>query len=116
VGVQFIHHLECSQHGMAIQSCGPHRLLICCTSVVYFHEHVYRRVPVVRGYKVILLTPAVGVVVENFSYVFQLAGTVSLSREEMRSFKKVWTEFDPSRKGYLPRSKFVAFFSVRVMP
>jgi len=52
-----------------------------------------------------------GVVVENFSFVFQSAGTVSLSREEMRSFKKVWTEFDPSRKGYLPRSKFVAFFS-----
>jgi hypothetical protein len=55
-----------------------------------------------------------GVVVESFSYLFQVADTVSLTREEMRSFKKVWTEFDPSRKGYLPRSKFAAFFSVRV--
>jgi len=63
-----------------------------------------------------LLTQVVGVVVENFSFVFQTAGTVSLSREEMRSFKKVWTEFDPSRKGHLPRSKFVAFFSVSVVP
>lgn len=53
-----------------------------------------------------------GVVVENFSYVFQLAGSASISREEMRSFKKIWNEFDPTRTGSLPRSKFVAFFSV----
>lgn len=51
-------------------------------------------------------------VVENFSYVFQLAGPTSLTREEMRAFKKVWAQFDPHRKGYLPRSKFVAFFAV----
>lgn len=51
-------------------------------------------------------------VVENFSYVFQLTGPVSLTREEMRSFKKIWAEFDPSRKGYLRRSQFVGFFGV----
>jgi Ca2+-binding EF-hand superfamily protein len=53
-----------------------------------------------------------GVVVENFSYVFQLTGEMSITREEMRSFKKVWAEFDPDRSGYLPRSKFVPFFAV----
>ncbi|KAG9119536.1 calcium channel protein [Ceratobasidium sp. 392] len=53
-----------------------------------------------------------GVVVENFSYVFQLSGEMSITREEMRSFKKVWGEFDPDRTGYIPRSKLVAFFSV----
>lgn len=53
-----------------------------------------------------------GVVVENFSYVFQLTGETSLSREEMRLFKKVWAEFDPDITGYLPRNKFVPFFAV----
>ncbi|KAG8696332.1 calcium channel protein [Ceratobasidium sp. 394] len=52
-----------------------------------------------------------GVVVENFSYVFQLSGEMSITREEMRGFKKVWGEFDPDRTGYIPRSKLVAFFS-----
>ncbi|KAG9101606.1 calcium channel protein [Ceratobasidium sp. 370] len=52
-----------------------------------------------------------GVVVENFSYVFQLSGEMSITREEMRAFKKVWGEFDPDRTGYIPRSKLVAFFS-----
>lgn len=53
-----------------------------------------------------------GVVVENFSYVFQLTGETSLSREEMRLFKKAWAEFDPDVTGYLPRNKFVPFFAV----
>ncbi|KDQ07800.1 hypothetical protein BOTBODRAFT_591897 [Botryobasidium botryosum FD-172 SS1] len=51
-----------------------------------------------------------GVVVENFSYVFSLTGPTSVTREEMRAFKKVWAEFDPGRTGYITRSKFVAFF------
>ncbi|KAF8321114.1 hypothetical protein DL93DRAFT_1599778 [Clavulina sp. PMI_390] len=59
----------------------------------------------------IFLNMFTGVVVENFSYVFQLQGPASLTREEMRSFKKIWAEFDPTRKGYIPRAKFVAFFA-----
>jgi hypothetical protein len=53
-----------------------------------------------------------GVVVENFSYVFQLTGEMSISREEMRVFKKVWAEFDPDRKGFISRRSLVPFFSV----
>ena len=52
-------------------------------------------------------------VVENFSYVFQLAGGAkSVDREQMRAFKKVWAEFANQRTGYLERSKFVPFFAV----
>jgi voltage-dependent calcium channel len=56
----------------------------------------------------------VGVVVENFSFVFQASGsgTSSISREQMRSFKKVWTEFANQKTGYLERARFAAFFSV----
>lgn len=53
-----------------------------------------------------------GVVVENFSYVFQLTGEMSITREEMRAFKKVWAEFDPDRTGYISRKSLVPFFSV----
>ncbi|KAG8763613.1 calcium channel protein [Ceratobasidium sp. 423] len=52
-----------------------------------------------------------GVVVENFSYVFQLTGEMSISREEMRAFKKVWAEFDPDRTGFISRKSLVPFFS-----
>ncbi|CAA7264458.1 unnamed protein product [Cyclocybe aegerita] len=54
-----------------------------------------------------------GVVVENFSYVFQASGTgsKSISREQMRSFKKVWAEFANRKTGYLERHRFAAFFS-----
>ncbi|KAF8752940.1 Ion transport protein [Rhizoctonia solani] len=52
-----------------------------------------------------------GVVVENFSYVFQLTGEMSISREEMRAFKKVWAEFDPDRTGFISRRSLVPFFS-----
>jgi voltage-dependent calcium channel len=56
---------------------------------------------------------ALGVVVENFSYVFQLAGGAkSVDREQMRAFKKVWAEFANQRTGYLERPKFVPFFAV----
>ena len=56
----------------------------------------------------------VGVVVENFSYVFQASGsgTRSISREQMRSFKKVWAQFSNPKTRYLERSQFAAFFSV----
>ncbi|TFK38523.1 high-affinity cell membrane calcium channel [Crucibulum laeve] len=53
-----------------------------------------------------------GVVVENFSYVFQASGSgaKSISREQMRSFKKIWAEFANQRTGYLERQRFAAFF------
>ncbi|KAF8882238.1 Ion transport protein-domain-containing protein [Infundibulicybe gibba] len=54
-----------------------------------------------------------GVVVENFSYVFQASGrgAKSITREQMRAFKKVWAECADSKTGYLERSEFVRFFS-----
>ncbi|KAH9475037.1 Calcium-channel protein cch1 [Psilocybe cubensis] len=53
-----------------------------------------------------------GVVVENFSYVFQASGSgsKSISREQMRSFKKIWGEFSNQKTGYLERHRFAAFF------
>jgi len=55
----------------------------------------------------------VGVVVENFSYVFQTTGGAkSITREEMRAFKKVWAEFANQKTGFLERSRFVPFFAV----
>jgi len=55
-----------------------------------------------------------GVVVESFSYVFQLAGGAkSVDREQMRAFKKVWAEFANQSTGYLERDKFVPFFGVQ---
>jgi hypothetical protein len=56
-----------------------------------------------------------GVVVENFSYVFQASGSgsKSISREQMRSIKKVWAEFANRKTGYLERAQFAKFFSVR---
>ncbi|EGN97267.1 hypothetical protein SERLA73DRAFT_110442 [Serpula lacrymans var. lacrymans S7.3] len=53
-----------------------------------------------------------GVVVENFSYVFQVSGGAkSITREEMRSFKKIWAEFANPKTGRLERSRFVPFFA-----
>ncbi|KAJ3718090.1 Ion transport protein-domain-containing protein [Lentinula guzmanii] len=52
-----------------------------------------------------------GVVVDSFSYVFQASGgSKAITREEMRSFKKVWAEFANPQTGYLERSQFVPFF------
>ncbi|PWN44200.1 hypothetical protein IE81DRAFT_340250 [Ceraceosorus guamensis] len=52
-----------------------------------------------------------GTVVENFSYVFQLGGKPTLSREQMRAFKKTWAAFDPERKGYLQPARIVPFLN-----
>ncbi|THH14934.1 hypothetical protein EW146_g5467 [Bondarzewia mesenterica] len=53
-----------------------------------------------------------GVVVENFSYVFQMTGgSKAVTREEMRAFKKVWAEFANPRTGFLERNRFVPFFA-----
>ena len=56
----------------------------------------------------------VGEVVENFAYVFQVSssGTTSISREQMRSFKKIWAQYSNPKTQYLERSQFAKFFSV----
>ena len=55
-------------------------------------------------------------VVENFSYVFQLAGGAkSVDREQMRAFKKVWAEYANQRTGYLEHANFVPFFGVKAL-
>ncbi|KAI0776961.1 Ion transport protein-domain-containing protein [Trametes elegans] len=52
-----------------------------------------------------------GVVVESFYYVFQMSGGAkSITREEMRAFKKVWAEYANPKTGYLERANFVRFF------
>ena len=54
---------------------------------------------------------------ESFHYVFQLTGgSKEITREEMRSFKKVWADFANTKTGYLERDKFVPFFSVCSFP
>ena len=55
-----------------------------------------------------------GVVVENFSYVFQASGsgTRSISREQMRSFKKIWAQCANPKTRHLERTQFAKFFSV----
>ncbi|KAK0539429.1 calcium channel protein [Tilletia horrida] len=58
----------------------------------------------------IFLNMFTGTVVENFSYIFQVGGKMSLSRAQMRGFKKSWAQYDPSRTGYMTRDKFVPFF------
>ncbi len=57
--------------------------------------------------------PQIGVVVENFSYVYQTTGgSKAVTREEMRAFKKVWAEFANQKTGFLERNNFVPFFRV----
>ena len=54
-----------------------------------------------------------GVVVESFSYVFQLVGGAkSITREEMRAFKKVWAEYADQQTGYLDMKNLVPFLGV----
>lgn len=58
-----------------------------------------------------------GVVVENFSYVFQLTGgTKSITRDEMRAFKKAWAKFANPKTQQLERNQFVPFFAVCFNP
>ncbi|KAH6905112.1 high-affinity cell membrane calcium channel [Coprinopsis sp. MPI-PUGE-AT-0042] len=53
-----------------------------------------------------------GVVVENFSYVFQASGSgaKSITREQMRAFKKLWATCSNPKTGYLERQNFTKFF------
>ncbi|PFH47046.1 hypothetical protein AMATHDRAFT_77384 [Amanita thiersii Skay4041] len=54
-----------------------------------------------------------GVVVESFSYVFQSSegGARSITREQMRAFKKVWAEYADPKTGHLLQNQFGCFFS-----
>ncbi|KAF9647780.1 hypothetical protein BDM02DRAFT_3187683 [Thelephora ganbajun] len=53
-----------------------------------------------------------GVVVENFSYVFQLtSGTKSITRDEMRAFKTAWVKFANTKTQRLEKNRFVPFFA-----
>lgn len=55
-----------------------------------------------------------GVVVENFSYVFQSTGGAKvITRQEMRSCKEVWAEFANPTTGLLERPNFGRFLAVR---
>ncbi|KAE8227194.1 hypothetical protein CF319_g297 [Tilletia indica] len=58
----------------------------------------------------IFLNMFTGTVVENFSYIFQVGGKMSLSRAQIRGFKKAWALYDPGRTGYMTRDKFIPFF------
>ncbi|KDR78145.1 hypothetical protein GALMADRAFT_64911 [Galerina marginata CBS 339.88] len=53
-----------------------------------------------------------GLVVEHFSHVFQASGVghKAITKEQMQSFKKIWSEFSNSKTGYLERQHFVPFF------
>ena len=54
-----------------------------------------------------------GVVVESFSFGFQLTGsTQSITREEMRAFKKVWAESTDRNTDYLEKTKLALFLGV----
>lgn len=54
-----------------------------------------------------------GVVVQNFSYVFQsTGGAKAITRDEIRSFKKTWAEFSNPKTGLLEQPKLVPFLGV----
>lgn len=42
-------------------------------------------------------------------------GSKSITREEMRAFKKVWAECANAKTGYLERSSFAKFFGVSII-
>ena len=51
--------------------------------------------------------------VESFYYVFQMTGGAKeITREEMRSFKKIWARYANPKTGYLERDKFVKLLGV----
>lgn len=67
-------------------------------------------------YREAYLTARLGVVVESFYYVFQMSGgSKSITREEMRNFKKVWAQYANPKTGFLERDQFVPFFGVSVV-
>lgn len=64
-----------------------------------------------------------GVVVQSFSYVYQMPGSATLDREQMRecpsiptltpgSFKRAWAAIDVERTGYIKRKDCARFLSM----
>lgn len=88
-----VHQLEC--HQVSLFSVKPQNWADRCRYSMY-----------------IFCNMLVGVVVENFSYVYSLWGSKTLSRDEMRAFKRAWGSCDIGQKGYLQRHHFIKFFSV----
>ena len=97
LGIHVVHSLEYSQYGEWLY---PRTLAIGLTvSSQYIFANLF-----------------IGVVVESFYYVFQMTGGAkSITREEIRAFKKVWAEFANPKTGYLERHNFVRFFGVRLL-
>jgi len=56
-----------------------------------------------------------GVIVQSFSYVFQSTGGIlkSITRREIRAFKKAWAQFSDPNTGLLERPNLVPFLAVR---
>ncbi|KAL1918646.1 uncharacterized protein VTP21DRAFT_2668 [Calcarisporiella thermophila] len=51
------------------------------------------------------------VVLDNFSYCYQIASSFSLiNRDEIRNFKRAWATIDTERTGYIQKKDFVRFF------
>lgn len=86
-------------------------ILILIERPVYICQHVYWCVQSISQRQA--ANDFSGVVVESFSYVFQLVGgTKSITREGMRAFKKVWAEFANAETGYLEKADLVKFLGV----
>ncbi|BEI83049.1 hypothetical protein CcaverHIS002_0309170 [Cutaneotrichosporon cavernicola] len=60
----------------------------------------------------IFLNMFTGVVVQSFSYVYQMPGSATLDREQMRSFKRAWAQIDVERTGYIKRKDCARFLSM----
>ena len=59
----------------------------------------------------IFLNMFTGTVVENFSYVYHLQGSSALSRDQMRIYKDIWSQFDPQGHGYISQQHIIPFLS-----
>ncbi|KAG9041442.1 calcium channel protein, partial [Tulasnella sp. UAMH 9824] len=54
-----------------------------------------------------------GLVVEDFSWIFQLSNSGGpIDRHDMRNFKKAWAQFDVDGTGFLTRARLVPFLSI----
>lgn len=97
----------------SVALCHIATLTVRCPSLQYIFVNLFvgtRSLPV---YNDTSLTSRLGVVVESFYYVFQMSGgSKSITREEMRNFKKVWAQYANPKTGYLERDRFVPFFGV----
>ncbi|GEM06733.1 calcium channel subunit Cch1 [Rhodotorula toruloides] len=54
-------------------------------------------------------------VVDGFSFIWQDYGKVArITRGDMRSFKKVWAEFDPERTGFIQPARLHGIFEIKI--